>query len=167
MNLILKIFFIIFFLINNTFADNKVVFLDIDYVLSNSNKGKALLKILEKKNNTNIEELQSKEKILKDLEQDLEKKKNIISEQELNNQISNLKQKILIFRNDKKKLTDEFNNFKKKEISDLMKLINPIISSYVETNSINLVIDKKNILIGKKNYDITNDILELVNKNLN
>ena len=48
-----------------------------------------------------------------------------------------------------------------------MKLINPIISSYVETNSINLVIDKKNILIGKKTYDITNDILELVNENIN
>jgi len=167
MNLIFKIFFIIFFLINHTLADNKVVFLDIDYVLSNSNKGKVLLKTLEKKNNTNIEKLQSKEKILKDLEQDLEKKKNIISEQELNNQINNLKQKILIFRNEKKKLTNEFNNFKKKEISDLMKLINPIISSYVEANSINLVIDKKNILIGKKTYDITNDILELVNKNIN
>ena len=99
MNLIIKIIFIILFFINNTFADNKVVFLDIDYVLSNSNKGKILLKTLEKKNNINIEQLQSKEKILKDLEQDLEKKKNIISEQELNNQINNLKQKILIFRN--------------------------------------------------------------------
>ena len=166
MNLIFKIFFIIFFLINHTLADNKVVFLDIDYVLSNSNKGKVLLKTLEKKNNTNIEKLQSKEKILKDLEQDLEKKKNIISEQELNNQINNLKQKILIFRNEKKKLTNEFNNFKKKEISDLMKLINPIISSYVEKNSINLVIDKKNILIGKKSYDITQDILEIVNTSI-
>ena len=33
----------------------------------------------------------------------------------------------------------------KKEISELMKLTNPIISSYVEKNSINLVIDKKHI----------------------
>ncbi len=48
-----------------------------------------------------------------------------------------------------------------------MQLINPIISDYVEKNSINLVIDKNNILIGKKSYDITQDILELVNKKLN
>ncbi len=166
MSFILKTIFIIFFFINNSYANESVVFLDIDFVLSNSNKGKELLKTLEEKNNTNVKELKSKEKILKDLEQDLEKKKNIISEQELNNQINNLKQKILNFRNEKKKLTDEFNNFKKKEISELMKLINPIISSYVEKNSINLVIDKKNILIGKKTYDITNNILDLVNEKI-
>ena len=47
-----------------------------------------------------------------------------------------------------------------------MKLINPIIANYVEKNSINLVLDKNKILIGKKSYDITNDILELVNKNI-
>ena len=47
-----------------------------------------------------------------------------------------------------------------------MKLINPVISKYVEKNSINLVLDKKNILIGKKSYDITQDILKLVNANL-
>ena len=64
-------------------------------------------------------------------------------------------------------LTDEFNKFKNKEIAALMQLINPIISDYVEKNSINLVIDKNNILIGKKSYDITQDILELVNKKLN
>ena len=52
----------------------KVVFLDIDFVLSNSNKGKELLKQLEEKNNINVKELKSKEKILKDLEQDLKKK---------------------------------------------------------------------------------------------
>ena len=47
-----------------------------------------------------------------------------------------------------------------------MKSINPIISKYVEKNSINLVLDKNNILIGKKSYDITEDILELVNTNI-
>ena len=66
----------------------------------------------------------------------------------------------------KKKITEEFNLLKKKEISNLMKLINPIIANYVEKNSINLVLDKNKILIGKKSYDITNDILELVNKNI-
>ena len=90
----------------------------------------------------------------------------IISDQELKNQINQLKSKIVEFRNKKKKITEEFNLLKKKEISNLMKLINPIIANYVEKNSINLVLDKNKILIGKKSYDITNDILELVNKNI-
>ena len=148
------------------YSNDKVVFLDINYVLTNSNKGKLILNKLDERNKLNLSELKSKEKILKDLEMDLEKKKNIISDQELKNQINQLKSKIIEFRNKKKKITEEFNLLKKKEISNLMKLINPIIANYVEKNSINLVLDKNKILIGKKSYDITNDILELVNKNI-
>ena len=47
-----------------------------------------------------------------------------------------------------------------------MKEINPIITEYVKQNSIQMLIDKKNILIGKKEYDITNVILDLINKKL-
>ena len=44
-----------------------------------------------------------------------------------------------------------------------MKEINPIITNYVKEKSIGVVLDKKNILIGKATYDITNDLLDLVN----
>ena len=63
-------------------------------------------------------------------------------------------------------MVKEFNNLKNSEILKLMDLINPIISDYVTKNSINIVIDKKNIIIGKKSYDITNEILLLVNENV-
>ena len=36
----------------------------------------------------------------------------------------------------------------------------------MDQNSIDMIIDKKNIYIAKKNFDITNDILELVNKEI-
>ena len=166
MKTISNIILILLCLTKFAYSNDKVVFLDINYVLTNSNKGKLILNKLDERNKLNLSELKSKEKILKDLEMDLEKKKNIISDQELKNQINQLKSKIVEFRNKKKKITEEFNLLKKKEISNLMKLINPIIANYVEKNSINLVLDKNKILIGKKSYDITNDILELVNKNI-
>ena len=147
-------------------SNTDVVFLDINYVLTNSNKGKSLLQELEKKNNSNLSKLESKEKILKGLEIDIEKKKNIISKDELKKNIENLKSQIVLFRNEKDKLVKEFNNLKNSEILKLMDLINPIISDYVTKNSINIVIDKKNIIIGKKSYDITNEILLLVNENV-
>ncbi|MDB3982687.1 OmpH family outer membrane protein [Candidatus Pelagibacter sp.] len=147
-------------------SNTDVVFLDINYVLTNSNKGKSLLQELEKKNNSNLSKLESKEKILKALEIDIEKKKNIISKDELKKNIENLKSQIVLFRNEKDKLVKEFNNLKNSEILKLMDLINPIISDYVTKNSINIVIDKKNIIIGKKSYDITNEILLLVNENV-
>ena len=47
-----------------------------------------------------------------------------------------------------------------------MKNVEPLISSYIKKNSINIVLDKKNVIIGKKKHDITFEILEIVNKNI-
>ena len=47
-----------------------------------------------------------------------------------------------------------------------MKNVEPLVSEYIKTNSINIVLDKKNVIIGKKDLDITYEILEVVNKNI-
>ena len=166
MKLIFKIIFFLIIYQHTLLASDKIVFLDIDYILSNSKKGKILIKELDKKNKDNILILENKEKELKKLEIEIENKKNILSKVELNNQIKELQDRILKFRNQKNQLANEYNKFKKEEISSLLELINPIISNYVQEKSINIVIDKKNILIGKNSYDITNDILEIVNTNI-
>ena len=56
------------------------------------------------------------------------------------------------------------NEQKKNYTSKILKILNPLITEYVEKNKITLVIDKKNILIGINNLDITNNILEILNK---
>ena len=166
MKLFFKINILILILINSSIANDKIVYLDINYILSNSEKGKSIFKKLDEKNEINIVELEKKENILKTKEKDLEIKKNILSEKELNNQIEDLKVQIIQFKKYKEKLVKDFNNYKKKELSSLMQEINPIISEYVKEKSIDLVLDKKNILIGKTSYDITGNILELVNTKL-
>ena len=45
-------------------------------------------------------------------------------------------------------------------------MINPIIKTYMEDNSISIIIDKKNIYIGNTAYDITNNLIEIINKKL-
>ena len=137
-----------------------------NYVLTNSTQGKLILNELEKKNESNLSILDSREKLLKELENDINKQKNIISEEELKKKIDNLKNKITLFKKEKKKLVNEFNNLKNSEIAKLMEQINPLVSNYVKKNSINIVLDKKNVIIGKKKYDITFEILELVNANI-
>ncbi len=163
MKTLINICVLFFIFSQSAYANDKIAYLDIDFVLTNSDKGKSIIKILEEKNKNNIIKLKEKEKILEQLEKDIEKKKNILSKDELNIQVDNLKKNIINFRNEKEKLVNDFNNLKKKEISRLMNLINPIITEYVKEKSISVVLDKKNVLIGKKNYDITNNILELVN----
>ena len=166
MRFYLKLIFLLLILINFAQASDKIVFIDIDYILSNSNKGKHLINLLEKKNNENILKLTEKEKILKNKEKDIETKKNILSQEKINQEIDELKKQILNFRKEKDLIVEEFNSYKINQISQLMKEINPIITEYVKQNSIQMLIDKKNILIGKKEYDITNVILDLINKKL-
>lgn len=166
MKLISGVNIFIFIFITSVFANEKVVYLDIDYILSNSNKGRSIIKELDEKNKKNIIKLEESEKILKKKENEIENKKNILSKEELNIQIENLKKQILDFRKEKANMVKEFNLFKKKQISNLMKSINPIIAEYVKEKSINIVLDKKNILIGKTNYDITKDILVLVDNKI-
>ena len=55
---------------------------------------------------------------------------------------------------------------KKKELNEFLKLINPLIKDYMDKNSIDIVIDKKNIFIAKTDKDITKDILEIINREI-
>jgi len=166
MKTLLKISLFYLFFLQSALSNEKIAYLDIDFILSTSNKGMSIIKLLEKTNQDNITKLQEKEKILKKIESDIDKKKNILSEDEINDQILDLKNKIIAFRKEKQKIVADFNKLKKKEITFLMNLINPIIKDYLKEKSISIVLDKKNILIGQKSYDITNDILEVVNTKL-
>ena len=44
--------------------------------------------------------------------------------------------------------------------------IKPILSEYSEKNSISIIIDKKNVIIGKTTLDISEDILKIVDKKI-
>ena len=82
----LKIYFqiIIIFLISISFAHTveKTAFLDIDYVLNESNYGKSITKELEKLNKKNLDLLNSKEKIINNKKNEINKTKNISSKEE-------------------------------------------------------------------------------------
>ena len=158
---------ILFFFNVITFAyGSNVVYIDMSYILSNSIKGKSILKELESKNKSNIKELESKEKILKDLEKNISNQKNILSKEEFEKKVNELQGKVIIFRKDKDKLVQEFNDLKNNAIQNFMKNVEPIVSDYMQKNSINIVLAKKDVIIGIKDLDITSEILEIVDKNI-
>ena len=43
-----------------------------------------------------------------------------------------------------------------------MKLINEILKEYSDKNSISLILQKKNLIIGKNDLDITDKIIKIV-----
>ena len=156
--------FLFFYFTSNAVAIEKIVYLDLDYILSNSNKGKEILLALDKKNTENMNIIKSKEEILKNEEEDLIKQKNIISSEAYNEKVKNLQNKIKIFRSEKNQLVKEFKKNRESKINDFIKIVDNILGEYVKVNSIDLVLNKKDIIMGKNSYNITQEILKKVNE---
>ena len=62
---------------------------------------------------------------------------------------------------------NDFEKIKNEKISLFFKEVNPIIQKFMDKNSIDILLDRKNVFIGKKNSDITNQIIQELNKNSN
>ena len=166
-NKFLIIIFIFFLSTSLSFADKQISYLDMEYVVKNSNIGKSVFDKINKENNKNIEKLKIKDEELKNLEQNIKKKQNIISEEEFNKEIKELRVKIKIFRAEKDEMVKYINKLQKQELTILYEKINPIIQNYMEANSIEIILDVKNIIIGKASSNITEDIIKDINKKFN
>ena len=167
MKLLIRCFFIIFlFSISSSKSDENTVFIDIDFVLNNSNLGKSIYLELETLNKENIKKLKVKEKILKEKEDEINKKKNVSSNEQINKDIQKLKQEFEKYKLEKKKLVENFRLKKEEKLDSFLIKINPLIQEYMKQNSIDIILEKNQIFIGNNNKDITNNILELVDKNL-
>ena len=157
------IFFIFFNLINSS-NSKETAFIDIDYVIANSNIGKKVLENIDKLDKKNIENLKKKNKSLKELEIAIKNKKNVISEEAYKKEVESFKKKVQEFNDEKNQLVKNFNDFKRVEIENIFKKISPIINSYMEENSVSVLLDSKNIFMGSKKSNLTEDILNKINK---
>ena len=165
-NRLILIIAIFFTFINASISKENIAFVNVDYLIQNSNIGKKLLANINDRDKKNLANLKEKNKILQDLESSIKKKKNIISDEAYNKEVIDFKKKFQEFSKEKNKIIKEFNVFKKKEIENIFKKINPIINNYMEENSINLLFDSKNIFMGAKKLNLTEDILKKINNEL-
>ncbi|MDB3895367.1 OmpH family outer membrane protein [Candidatus Pelagibacter sp.] len=162
-NLKYFIFVLIILLPSYSFAENKIVFIDIDFLMKNSNIGKLSLKKLENLNTKNVKILKDNEQILKDKENILLQKKNIISKEEFEKEINNLRIQINDFKVKKDNMVKDFNNLKVEELNKVLAKFNIKIQDYMSQNSIDIVLNKNNIFIGKVTSDITKSVLVEIN----
>ena len=167
MKKILFIFFIsIFFFLksNQVNANNNTAFIDLDIVLKKTIIGKLLLNDLEVINNKNIEELKNKEKELKNDEEEIKKKQNVISQEQFDLEVKNLQDKVSKYRVLKNEMVKSLDEKKKEKLSDFFKKINPIIQNYMDANSVDILLERKNVFIGKNKSDITDIIVKEIDK---
>ena len=161
-----KYFFIIliFFISYSSHATDGVYYLDVNFLLNNSSNGKKIINNLKKINDENILKIKNYENDLKNKENEINKLKNIITEEELNDKIEDLKKKIKLYNEKKDKIYKEYNVLKNQELETFFKKITPFIEEYMEINSIKLIIEKKNIFIANANYDISEKLVYFLNE---
>ena len=102
-------FFLISFIffLTNSIAHEKIVYLDVDYILSNSNPGKNILKNLEQKNSENIKKLKERERLLREEEEKILGQKKILNSDAFNDKVKLFQQKIETYRKEKDLLQNE------------------------------------------------------------
>ena len=162
------LFFILIFFLNITKINSSepIAYIDMDFIIQNSEIGKKTLDSIKILNDKNINVLKKKEKILKDLESKIISKKNIISKDNFDKEVLLLKDKANKFKQEQSKMVEDFNNYKKRELDGILKKISPIINSYMEKKSVKILLDSKNILIGRSNLNLTNEVIKEINEKI-
>ena len=158
----ITIFIVLFIFISNSYTQDQIVYLDLDNVVSNTKAGKLILKKLEKSKDTALSKFKNKEQELKKIENEINKQKNIISDEELKKKLFEFRKELTVFRNERQKVINEFNQKKKLEFNEFFKKITPIIENYVSAKNIDMVLDKKDIFVANKKKDITQEIIKII-----
>ena len=63
-------------------------------------------------------------------------------------------------------MVSNFNKDKNQKIKNLFDQMNPIIQNYMDQNSIDILLDRKNVYIGNVGSDITKNVIDEINKNI-
>ena len=161
---IINILFLIF-----TFSyaeEQKIVYLNIDKIMQQSIAGKSIKKQLENIYNKNLDKFKKNDEILKNKEKKIIAQKNILSQEDFQKEISSLRLEIIKFQKEQVKARDDINKLRIGATNKLISKLSPILEDYAKKNSISLILQKKNIVMGKKEIEITDEILEIVNNKI-
>ena len=163
---LLLIIFFIFFSKVSISQENKTVYLDLNMIMENSNAGKSINSQLEANHKKNIANFQKLEEELKNEEAKIISQKTVISKEDFEKKIMNLRDKANKYRKERNDSINNLNNQRLNATQKMITLIRPILSEYSDNNSISLIIQKRNIIIGKTSLDITDDILKIVDEKI-
>ena len=161
-------FLIIIFLLISipSYSNEKIVYLDVEKIMQESIAGKSIISKLKKKRENMISNLKKKEKEILEREKKLITQKNVLSREEFEKKLKDLRNDISEFQKARNKSVSEISSRRVKASTRLLNELTPILEDYSKRNSIKLIIQKKHIVIGKKEHDITKEILDLVNQKI-
>ena len=165
--ILISILFFIFLIIPSySYSSEKIVYLDVEKIMQESLAGKSIIAQLKKKRESSISKFKKKEKDIFDKEKKLIAQKNVLSKDEFESKIKELRNEISNYQKERNKTSNDIAKLRIKASTRLISKLTPILEEYAKKNSIRIIIQKKQIVMGTKEDDITKDILELFNQKI-
>tara|TARA_B110001450_G_C17570705_1_gene460651 strand:- start:276 stop:794 length:519 start_codon:yes stop_codon:yes gene_type:complete len=147
-------------------SEQKIVFVDMDKLVSVSKAGSSIFNQLKDVNKNNLSFLKNEEKKFKEKEKKLISQKNIISDADFQKKIDQLKSEIKTYNQNRKKMIEKFDKLKVKNTNDFLKLINLILVKFSNDNEISIILQKKDLIMGKTELDITDQVIKIINNEI-
>ena len=165
MKYFVKFFVVTFFVLICTYsqAEQKTVYIDMKYVLNNCKAGKTVQDYLAKTFKNDQKKFLSIEKNLKEEETNLLAKKNDLSKEDYMKETDALRKKVMDYQTTRRVAVEKIAKQRSDARKKLLDGITPILETYTKENSISLVIDKKNLVMGDSDLDITELVIEKLN----
>ncbi len=164
----LKTLFLITIFLLVTFQANSqnIVYANLDILINKSNVGQKIIKHFSDKNKDLNDELKKIEKKIKDQETSLISQKNILQPEEYAKKVKNLNNEIKNFNLDRITKIKKINNEREEVLKSFQTEINKILKSFAENNNIDIIMSSNQMLIGKSNLDVTNDLQKIINNKI-
>ena len=156
----------IILLCSNSFAEIKVSFVDVNFIFDSSIAGKSVNKTINSKLKEIQNELSNYDKIIREEEKKIINQKNVLSEAEFEKKKNSLEKKLEEFNQKISKKRENLNIYKVNIQRAFLKNLNIILQKYAAENSIDVILKKENILIGKVEFDVTKQIIKLFDQNV-
>ena len=162
-----KLFVILFlFLFLPLHADDKFKFANMDIIIKKTDYGIKMLDKINQLDKANVSKLKLFEDDLKKIDKQIKIKRNIVSEIELEKEVKELQLKINSYKQEKDLMVKKLNETKKNELKIFFNKINPIIQDYMSKNSIQIIINSKDVIMGNKNADLTEELIQEINSKI-
>ena len=147
---------------NTAYSNEKIFYIDMDFIMNNSLAGKSIMKQMDKKKALNMKNFTKQEETLKKEENKLISQKNVLDKKKFEEQVNAFQNKVSGYKSNRNKIVNEFSKKLTNAQKKLTNTLTPILANYSAQNSISFIIPKKNIIIGKTELDLTNTILKLL-----
>ena len=136
----------------------KIFFIFLLAGISNANEN-----IIDNKSKKITSELNDMGKKIENKKDKIISQKNILKKEEYEKLLKSYDEEVKKFNNIRKKRNEDFNKFRINSQKKILETLNPIITAFLKKESVQILLQKEQIIFGDNKLDITEEILKIFN----